>query len=80
MAQHVTIENVSPNLAFFVRLRAMKGANGSEIAPAIWEDNYFELPAGELREVTATFARKLTGGQRVRILADGWNVTPAETR
>jgi exo-1,4-beta-D-glucosaminidase len=78
--EHVTVENVSPNLAFFVRLRAMKSANGGEIAPAIWEDNYFELPAGELREVTASFARKLTGGQRIRILADGWNVAPAESR
>ncbi len=77
--ERVRVENVSGNLAFFVRLRAVKGATGGEVAPAIWEDNYFDLAPGETREISATFGRKLAAGQKVGIRVDGWNVAPAES-
>jgi exo-1,4-beta-D-glucosaminidase len=72
--EHVLAQNVSPALAFFVRLRMMKGQDGGEVAPILWEDNYFELLPGEKRELTAIFARKHLGGAKPSIKADGWNV------
>ena len=52
---HVTIENPSKSLAFFIRLKVDKGPKGEEILPVIWEDNYISLLPGEKREVTATY-------------------------
>ena len=60
---HVTLENPSKNLAFFVRLKVNKGAGGDEIVPVIWEDNYISLLPGEKREVTASY-RTRGAGQR----------------
>ena len=42
---HVTLENPSKSLAFFVRLKVDKGAKGEEILPVVWEDNYISLHA-----------------------------------
>ena len=72
--EHVTAENTSRALAFFVRLRVTNGKDNREIAPIIWDDNYFELFPGEKRELTATFARKYLGGAKASIQVEGWNV------
>ncbi|HEY7409859.1 MAG TPA: sugar-binding domain-containing protein [Vicinamibacteria bacterium] len=45
----VTVENTGTALAFQVRLRAT--AEGREILPVEWEDNYFALMPGEKREL-----------------------------
>jgi exo-1,4-beta-D-glucosaminidase len=71
--EHVTAENTSSGLAFFVRLRVTNGKDNREIAPIIWDDNYFELFPGEKREITATFARKYLGGNKASIQVEGWN-------
>jgi exo-1,4-beta-D-glucosaminidase len=73
---HVTVENASSQLAFFVHLTVLKGQNGGDIAPVYWEDNYFELMPGEKREVAATYPRKLLGGAQPYIQVDGWNLAP----
>ena len=76
---HVTIENPSKSLAFFVRLKVTKGAKGEEILPVLWEDNYISLLPGEKREVTATYrspyvsANELGGATPV-VEVSGWNV------
>ena len=74
---HVTVGNPSSQLAFFVHLTVLKGANGGDVAPVYWEDNYFELMPGEKRDVTATYPRKLLGGAQSYIQVDGWNLAPA---
>jgi exo-1,4-beta-D-glucosaminidase len=58
--EHVTVENPSKQLAFFIHLKLTSG--GREIAPVIWEDNYFSLMPGERRTVTATVHSKDLGG------------------
>ena len=58
---HVSLENPSKNLAFFVRLKVNKGAEGEEIVPVIWEDNYISLLPGEKRELTATYRAAAIG-------------------
>jgi exo-1,4-beta-D-glucosaminidase len=42
----VTVENPGKSLAFFVRLKVNKGADGEEILPVIWQDNYISLLPG----------------------------------
>jgi exo-1,4-beta-D-glucosaminidase len=74
--ERVTLENPGKDLAFFVHLRVLKGENGEEIAPVIWEDNYFPLMPGEKREVTATYKRQLMANAKAAVKVDGWNVPP----
>ena len=58
---HVTLENPSKSLAFFVRLKVNKGKGGDEILPVVWQDNYISLLPGEKREVTATYRTQELG-------------------
>ena len=58
---HVTLENPSKSLAFFVRLKVDKGAKGEEILPVVWEDNYISLLPGEKREITRELPLQRTG-------------------
>jgi exo-1,4-beta-D-glucosaminidase len=71
---HVTLENPSKNLAFFVRLKAQKGANGAEILPVVWDDNYISLLPGEKREVTAKYRTNELGNEKPVAEVSGWNV------
>jgi hypothetical protein len=73
--EHVRVENLSQARAFFVRLRVMKGADGGDVAPILWEDNYFALMPGEERAVSAAFARNRPAAPGHR---SGWtDGTPA---
>ncbi len=74
---HVTVENSTSHLAFFVHLRVLKGKGGKEILPVLWEDNYFELMPGQKRELAATYAKSDLGGAAPFVAVDGWNVSAA---
>ncbi len=71
---HVTMENPSKNLAFFVRLKVDKGKGGDEILPVFWQDNYISLLPGEKREVTATYRAQELGASQPAVEVSGWNV------
>ena len=71
---HVTIENPSKSLAFFVRLKVDRGTKGEEILPVVWQDNYISLLPGEKREVTATYRASELGGAKPSVEVSGWNV------
>ncbi|MGA3349676.1 MAG: sugar-binding domain-containing protein [Candidatus Sulfotelmatobacter sp.] len=71
---HVTIENPSKSLAFFVRLKINKDAAGEEILPVVWQDNYISLLPGERREVTATYRSGPLGTEKPVVKISGWNV------
>jgi exo-1,4-beta-D-glucosaminidase len=68
------LENLSKNLAFFVRLKVDKGPKGEEILPVVWEDNYFSLLPGEKREVRATYRARELGVAKPAVEVSGWNV------
>ena len=70
---HVTLENPSKNLAFFVRLKVDKGKAGEEILPVLWQDNYVSLLPGEKREITATYRASELGGASPYVEVKGWN-------
>jgi len=71
---HVTLENPSKNLAFFVRLKVDKGKGGDEILPVLWEDNYVSLLPGEKREITASYRASELGATRPYVEVTGWNL------
>jgi exo-1,4-beta-D-glucosaminidase len=70
------VENPGTNLAFFVHLRLLKGKDGAELAPVIWEDNYFELMPGEKREITVECHRRTLDAAKPYVKVEGWNVMP----
>ncbi len=71
---HVTLENPSKSIAFFVRLKLNKGAGGEEVLPVLWQDNYVSLLPGETRELTATYRAGELGTAKPSIEISGWNV------
>ncbi len=71
---HVTIENPSKSLAFFVRLKVVKGKGGEEMLPVLWQDNYISFLPGETREVTATYRASELGAAKPAVEVSGWNV------
>ena len=71
---HVTVENPSKSLAFFVRLKLSKGSGDDEILPVLWQDNYISLLPGEKRELTATYCTAALGAAKAHIEVAGWNV------
>jgi exo-1,4-beta-D-glucosaminidase len=74
---HVTVENTSSKLAFFVHLTVLKGKDGADVKPIFWEDNYVSLMPGEKREITATYSTKLLRGAQAVIRVDGMNLPEA---
>jgi exo-1,4-beta-D-glucosaminidase len=71
---HVTLDNPSKGLAFFVRLKVNKGRGGDEILPVVWQDNYISLLPGEKREVTATYRAQELGAAQPVVEISGWNL------
>jgi exo-1,4-beta-D-glucosaminidase len=73
----VTVSNPSNAVAFMVHLRVTRGKGGEDLAPILWEDNYFSLLPGESRTVTAKFAASSLDGKEAAVELDGWNVMAA---
>jgi exo-1,4-beta-D-glucosaminidase len=71
---HVTLENPSKTIAFFVRLKLDKGKGGEEILPVVWQDNYISLLPGEKREITATYRASSLGTTEADVEVSGWNL------
>jgi exo-1,4-beta-D-glucosaminidase len=71
----VTLTNPGSSLAFFVRLRVLKGPGGAEILPSMWDDNYVSLLPGETRTLTAHWRPEDAAGATPTVSVDGWNVS-----
>jgi exo-1,4-beta-D-glucosaminidase len=72
----VTLTNTGKAIAFGVRLKVKKGADGDEVLPVLWEDNYFSLLPGETREVTATYNIRDLGQSKPVVEVEAWNRKP----
>ena len=70
---HITVQNPSKTLAFFVRLKLKKGVAGSEILPVLWQDNYISLLPGEKRELAAEYRATDLGRDKPVVEVKGWN-------
>ena len=71
----VTVTNPSKSLAFAVHLKVNKDADGEEVLPVLWEDNYFPLLPGQTRQITATYQ---SVKEKTIVEMDGWNVKKEE--
>jgi exo-1,4-beta-D-glucosaminidase len=71
---HVSLENPTRSLAFFVRLKLTNGSSGEEVLPILWQDNYVSLWSGEKLEITARIKPAQLGSQAPALEIEGWNV------
>jgi exo-1,4-beta-D-glucosaminidase len=72
----VTLANRGAMLAFFARVEIAAAADGDELVPVRWSDNFVSLRAGESRTLEARLAR--TDGPLV-VRWRGWNVAAGDT-
>jgi exo-1,4-beta-D-glucosaminidase len=70
----VTLANPGNRVAFFVRTEVTQGADGQEILPILYDDNYISVFPHETRTIEATFSKSAAGagGQALRV--EGYNV------
>jgi len=70
----VRVKNPGRSVAFMVHLRLAHGKGGEDVAPVLWEDNYFSMLPGEERSVAAAYDVSLLHGTDPVIEVDGFNV------
>ncbi|NOR15693.1 MAG: glycoside hydrolase family 2, partial [Candidatus Aminicenantes bacterium] len=71
---HVTLENPSDKLAFFIELNVCGTASGRSVLPIFWDDNYVSLLPGETREIRARFYKEDLHGETPAFRFSGLNV------
>jgi len=74
LVAHVTIENPTDDLAFFIHLAVTRSSDGKDVLPILWDANYFSLLPGESKEVDATFAAEKLSGAVPVVKVEGWNI------
>jgi exo-1,4-beta-D-glucosaminidase len=72
-AAGVRVENTGRALAFQVRLKLVEAASGEELLPVFWDDNYFALLPGEVRELRVVYPARRDAAPP-RLEAEAWNV------
>lgn len=78
--ERVTVSNPSPQLAFFLHLKVLKGPRGGDVRPIFWSDNYITLMPHQTRRLTVRFAAAALAGARPVVELSGWNVKPVLAR
>ncbi len=76
----VVVSNPSPRLAFFLYLKVLRGAQGGDLRPLFWSDNYITLMPHARRRLTVHFAAAALGRQRPVVEVSGWNVPATYAR
>jgi exo-1,4-beta-D-glucosaminidase len=74
----ITLANPANRVAFFVRAEVTQGADGNEILPITYDDNYITIFPHEVRTIVAKFATQLSqsapGGLVPALRVEGYNV------
>jgi len=68
----VTVTNRTNRLAFFVRAVLQKEADGLEVLPVFWSDNYISLLPGESQFLEVRVKTKHLSGQKPIVRFNGW--------
>jgi hypothetical protein len=71
----IRFTDVSPGLAFFLNPQVI--ADGEEVLPSYWSDNYFSIPAGQSVTVTVSCPRAVLAGRVPQLRLEGWNTGSA---
>ena len=74
----VNVANPNKGVALMVRLKVVDPVSGLLVAPIIYSDNYFSLVPDESRQVGIEYRAKKVLGKEVKVMVEGWNVTPKE--
>jgi hypothetical protein len=74
-ALRVRLANRGRGLAFFIRARIVRAADGEELLPAYWSDNYVSLLPGQAKDLPVDLPAAPAEG--LALAVDGWNVPPA---
>jgi exo-1,4-beta-D-glucosaminidase len=74
----ITLTNPANRVAFFVRAEVTHGADGNEILPITYDDNYITVFPHEIRTIVARFAAvpggSAPGGPGPALRVEGYNV------
>ena len=70
----ITLTNRTNHIAFFLRAEVTKGADGEEVLPITYGDNYITLYPHEARTLAAKFATSALDGGRASLRVEGYNV------
>jgi exo-1,4-beta-D-glucosaminidase len=70
----ITLTNPSTHVAFFVRVEVTQGADGEEILPVTYDDNYLTVFPHEERTIEATFSRLGAVSPFPALRVEGYNV------
>ncbi|MGI8951289.1 MAG: glycosyl hydrolase 2 galactose-binding domain-containing protein [Chitinophagaceae bacterium] len=71
----IAITNIGKTVAFFIHIRALKGKNGDDILPVIFDDNYLLLAPNESRIIVCSYANKDAKNIAVPyFLTTAWNL------
>jgi hypothetical protein len=68
----IRFTNVSSKLAFFLNPQLI--AQGEEVLPSYWSDNYFSIPAGQFVTVKVSCPIAALAGQAPQLRLEGWNI------
>ena len=68
----IRFTNVSSKLAFFLNPQLI--AQGEEVLPSYWSDNYFSIPAGQSTTVKVSCPMAALAGQVPQLRLEGWNI------
>ena len=72
----IAVSNPSKHPALLINPSVLKGAEGAEVLPTFWSDNYIHLLPGEKQQLAARFRSSLLGESVPHLACEGWNVTP----
>lgn len=75
----ITITNTGKVVAFFVHVRALKGKDGGDILPIIFEDNYLLLAPGESRTIECNYENKDAANTTPYFVTSAWNLDPDDS-
>lgn len=73
------LHNTSTTPALMVSVKAIREITGNHILPAIYDDNYLSLMAGEQRTVYTELENADTRGERPRVIVRGYNIESHES-
>ncbi len=73
-----TLTNPTPHLAFFTRLKIVRGSSQTLVQPTEYSDDYFSLLPHETKTVTLTYDPSDLGGEPAKLSVEGWNMSHAD--
>lgn len=74
---HTSLKNTGKSISFLTHLR-LSDAEGHDVVPVFWQDNYVNLLPGESRTIDAEIATEDMGKTAPVLHLDGWNVQPQQ--